>query len=597
MKKSIYRILPALLSALLLSGCAGGDTYREVWRPVQETPPAQTEASPESELVVFDQLVYERPDLQALEESVEAVKAALDGGEQLERVEELLDICLTQYEHYQTMTVLADIRNCQDLTDTYYAGEYRWCEEHDAEVAQFFDKLYYACAASPLALRLEEDFFWEGFTEDYGDESESKYSDEAVALMQEEGSLVAEYRELSANPVIEWDGGEVEYYALLDTLEGWNYFRAIETFYQQYNERFSDLYIRLVDVRSRLAAQQGYGSYEQMQYEYYYERDYSPAEAESYLENIRRFVVPFYKELMATEPYGDVWYDTVAEEMLYGVLQAGAGEIGGAAAEAFAFMSEYELYDISVSAKKAAMSFVVYLNEYHAPFLFLDASGDTGDILSMAHEFGHFTDEYVNDNAYETIDLAECYSQGMEYLILSRLGGTLRREDVDNIARLKMLDTVALYVQQAAFAEFESRVYALGAENLNAEVLSELSLRLAKDYGFFTPGYEVYYGMGWFDIAHFFEMPFYVITYPVSNDVAMQLYAMELAEEGSGMERYRKILERDFSGLMELVEAGHFESPFAEGRLEEAVSVMRQTFSAPEQENMENVKSKTAPRR
>ena len=37
---------------------------------------------------------------------------------------------------------------------------------------------------------------------------------------------------------------------------------------------------------------------------------------------------------------------------------------------------------------KANMSFMTYLNDYEAPFLFLNASGTNDDILSFAHEFG-----------------------------------------------------------------------------------------------------------------------------------------------------------------------------------------------------------------
>jgi len=530
------------------------------------------------ELVPFDRMVYERPDLDAIEQSIQDVLNALEQGTELSRAEELLDRCTAAYNRYYTMYVLADIRNCQDLTDEYYAEEYRWCDEHLSEVEQMLDRMYYACADSPLAAQLEEDYFGEGFREEYSDIGESVYSDEAVELMQAERNLIAEYRALSSDPVIVWNGREENYYELLQRADDWTYFRVVDAYYEQYNERYADLYIRLVDVRSRLAAQLGYDSYEQMQYEYTFERDYTPEDAAGYLAEIRRYAVPFYKRLMETDPYGSVWYDEVDEDTLYALLGTAVDEIGGVAAEAFDFMSEYELYDIAVSPRKAGMSFQTYLTDYHAPFLFLDAAGDTEDILSFAHEFGHFTDAYANDDAYETIDLAECYSQGMEYLLLSRLGGMLEREDVENIARLKMLDTAALYVQQAAFAEFESRVYALGADNLSAEVLNELSLQLAVDYGFYTPGYDTYYGMGWTDITHYFEIPFYVITYPVSNDVAMQIYAMELEEAGSGMEAYLRFLDRDFSGLMEGVEAGGFESPFAPGRLENVVQIMSAAF-------------------
>ena len=170
----------------------------------------------------------------------------------------------------------------------------------------------------------------------------------------------------------------------------------------------------------------------------------------------------------------------------------------------------------------------------------------------------------------------------MEYLTLSRLESAMEAEEAENVVRMKLLDTLELYVQQASFAEFESRVYALGAEALSAEVLNELSLELAMEYGYFEEGYEEYYAMSWCDITHFFEMPFYVISYPVSNDIAMQIYALEEEQSGQGLEKFMEILDRDYEYFMDAVSAGGFESPFAPGRVERVAEQMRLHLTAQE---------------
>ena len=85
--------------------------------------------------------------------------------------------------------------------------------------------------------------------------------------------------------------------------------------------------------------------------------------------------------------------------------------------------------------------------------------------------------------------------------------------------------------------------------------------------------------MSWCDIPHFFELPFYVITYPVSNDIAMQIYALEEQQSGLGLEKLLEILPRDYEYFMDAVSAGGFESPFAPGRIESVVEQMRQHFA------------------
>ncbi len=524
----------------------------------------------------FGEMVYERPDLDELDALIALAEEAMNGGADYETVEPLLDDCFLYYYHFDTMYTLADIRTCLDQTDEYYADEYLWCSENYTLVDQAMDGLYYACAASPLGQELEEKYFWDGFCEEYADESESDYNETTVALMQEESNIIAEYRALSADPVVTYNGEEAPLSELLESLSGMSYLNALLAYYDQYNEQFADVFIRLVAVREKLAAELGYENYEQMAYERTYGREYTPEQAETYLQDIRTWMVPLYMDLSAS----DVYYETSAgkalkEVRLREILGTAVKEFGGDVEEAYGFMTRHELCDVRADSRKAGMSFETYINDYEVPFLLIDAKGTEEDILTFAHEFGHFTDGFVNENAYETIDLAEFYSQGMEYLVLSRLDKQLSAEEVDNIAKAKMIETVEMYIQQASFAEFEHRIYALGSENLSAETLNETARQLSKDYGYYNAYLDSVYAMLWMDIPHFYEQAFYVVSYPVSNDLAMQVYEIELAEEGAGLQRYLDNIRRDFSDMMGLVEAGGFESPFAPGRIEKVAATAR----------------------
>lgn len=80
---------------------------------------------------------------------------------------------------------------------------------------------------------------------------------------------------------------------------------------------------------------------------------------------------------------------------------------------------------------------------------------------------------------------------------------------------------------------------------------------------------------------HFFELPFYIISYPVSNDVAMQIYELEQREEGLGLSKYLEILPRDYEGLIDTVTAGGLSSPFEPGRVEKAVDDLSRLLTLP----------------
>jgi len=560
MKKRAIRLLSMLLALLMLTGCSSSilnDQLDSAYRALQ-----RNFISADRNLVPFDEMEYLRPDMSAISADFDAVNDALDGGD-IDAVSDALDACYLDYYNFDTMYTIADIRSCQDVYDSYYADEVSWCGESFAAVQQKMEDMFYACAASDLAQELEENYFWEGFTDDYSDRSQSYYNDAAVELMQRESALVSEYRALAAESAA----------SLGETSGVGSYMQTIQN-YEKYNEDFARIYIELVRVRQELAAQFGM-DYEQMQYSFYFERDYTPEQAAQYVADIRSYMVPVYEEVMEASPYDDIYYDYLDEDELLGVLGSVTELMGGDVKAAFDFMTKYELCDVSLNSSKAAMSFQTYLSNYEAPFLFLDPYGDTEDILTLSHEFGHYVDAFVNYNASETIDMSECYSQAMEYLALGYYDEVLGEDEADNLRRMKLLDTLDLYVQQTSFAEFESTVYSMDPDQLSAEVLNDLSLQLARDYGYCDESRAKYYAMSWSDISHFFEYPFYVITYPVSNDIAMQIY--ELSQDGgtAGLDKYNELLSREYTGFLDNIEKAGFTSPFESGRVQRVADDMR----------------------
>ena len=272
MKRKISVVLALLLSLALLCGCGAAEEWiSDLGNAFQrEERAAQTEDMPR-----FDEIPYERPDVDALAQRVEELEAALDAGKSLEDVTDILNECYADYYHFVTMYNLAYIRSCQDVTDAWCAGEYAWCDEQISLVGQIMEDMYYLCGLSDMAEDLEKNFFWEGFAEDYGDEGEAVYDDELIALFQEESVLMTHYRTLMANPVLESDGGEEEdlFGRLFQSADD---FDTLMRFYERYNEEAASIFIELVKVRQEQAKKLGFENYEDMAYASVYERDYSP---------------------------------------------------------------------------------------------------------------------------------------------------------------------------------------------------------------------------------------------------------------------------------------------------------------------------------
>ena len=122
----------------------------------------------------------------------------------------------------------------------------------------------------------------------------------------------------------------------------------------------------------------------------------------------------------------------------------------------------------------------------------------------------------------------------MSLLYLDDIG--LSEQSVDALREYAVFDIVEGQLMQCWINEFETAVYSADAETLTAEKLNDMSLQCAGLYG--IDGWEIDISLDWAYIEHIFAYPMYTISYCVSADAAVQLYAMESAESGSGMSVY-----------------------------------------------------------
>lgn len=573
MKKKTLSLLSLLLCVCLLCGCSGvSGSLTGLLSQEREDYAVRT-------LCRFADMPYERPDLDAMRTKAAEIEEALEKSARFRKVTGLLDELFALYYTADTMAAIADIRNCQDLTDEYYAEEYAWNAAAQAEISQIMEQAYLACGSSRYAERLEKDYFWEGFLEEYGPESESLLTDEYVALSARESELIAQYRGLTNNPVIEIDGeewflGDWTYNAETDE----EIARGYDAFYEKYNPILGELYIQLVQLRKEEAKCLGFDSYADMQFELGYGRDFTVEESDRFVDCVRETLVPLYERIEEQGMWNDVWYSLVEEQDLEDVLEAVAAAVGDEAAEAYAFMKKYELYDLRISADKPDMSFQTYLSDYEAPYLFISPSGNSQDILTVTHEFGHYVESFISFNADRTMDLAECFSQAMQYLALEPMRELYLDEEVDNLLQINLLDSLETYVQQASFAAFERAAFE--TEDLSVEKLNALSLQLAKDYGYYDGVSEDYYAKSWIDIPHFFEQPFYVVSYPASAGVALEIFELEQAKPGAGFEKFLELSEAEDPGLIAAAESAGLHDPLSPERVREIAAFLERELNA-----------------
>lgn len=524
-------IILVMVLSLLLSGCSvlfPGHSFQELIGGMYDV-----------------ELEYTRPDMAQLEQIL--ADSCADALEQT-NFDRLADSIFAYYEVYDTFYTnynLAYIHYCCDLTDIYWSEEYAYCSEQAATVDAGLEELYRSLAQSPLRAELEkEENFGPGFFDSY--EGDSFYDETLMELMERESDLLTRYYELAEAAL------EDEYYS--------------EEYFANNYDGLAQLYVELIALRQQIAEYVGYDSYADFAYEFYYYRDYTPLQAQEYCLQIAEQFADIY--LTANESDSWLWasgYSSENEALNY--VQGVAEAMGGSVADAFRDMEQYGARHVAYGENKMAGAFEVYLTDYNMPYIYMSPVLDQTDKLTLVHEFGHFVNDYVCYGSVCGTDVAEVHSQAMEYLSLCY------GSDTQRLREYKVADCVCTYVELAAMALFEQKVYEIPAGELTADRVQQLYEEICLDFGFENWDWDK---RSFITIEHFYTNPMYVISYVVSNDLAFQIYQLELESKGAGLEVYEQCVQSNETYLMTFAETYGLESPFAEGRLEAVCQTLRQ---------------------
>ena len=491
----------------------------------------------------FSQMEYIRPDLDALEADLNALCTQAATETDIVALTDEIWSFYDLYDSFSTAYSLALIHYYQNLSSTYWEAEYNFCMEHASDADAALDKLYRALAKSPLREKLESNDYFGADYFDYYD-GESLYDEVLLSLMDAEAEVLSRYYAVSA------EAAGMDPYS--------------EAYLSQFAPQLTEILLELVQVRQEMAAYCGYRSYPEFAYDFYYYRDYTPQQATAYLADIRAQLVPLYTDLLQS----DFWNTTtepVSQTQTFSYLSTMAKNMGGQVEEAFKVMQRGNLYDIAPSQNKYNVSFEIYLPSYYVPFVFVNPAGSQFDKLTFAHEFGHFCCDYVSFGSVAGVDVAEIFSQGMEYLSLCYADGG------EELRKLKLADCLCLYVEQAALASFEQQLYNLENEALTAENVENLYTEVCKAYGISGENWD---SRSFVTIGHYFTSPMYLISYVVSNDAALQLYQLELQQKGKGLACLESNLGTTHGQFLAFLDSAGLKSPFDTGRLTEVKELL-----------------------
>lgn len=547
----------------------------------------------------FMDMPYERVDFEGVEKEflalMEEFKKAKSGEEQFGVHEKFYGLC----DCFMTNITIAQIRHDIDTTDEFYSKEQDYYDEIKPKIGNLmvsYQKLLYE---SPYRAYLEEKIGPVAFK---NMELAMKSTDERlIPLMQEENALTTEYDKLIAGAKIDWEGETLNLSLLQKYMKNadrevrrraWEKYAA---FFEENAEALDRIYDKLVKCRTAQAKKMGYENYLELGYYRMNRNCYDKKMVESFRNQIKTVFVPFAEKLhekrrkrlgLSKLSYIDegVYFKegnpapTGTPEEIMAAGQKMYSELSEETKEFFDFMTENQLFDVLGRKTKKAGGYMTYLPLYHAPFIFANFNGTSGDVDVITHECGHAFQGYLSgfDKIQEhrdiTMETAEIHSMSMEFFT-EKYMELFFGDKAEAYRTMHLEDAVAFIPYGCMVDEFQHIVY----ENPEMTPAERHGVwkKLEKEY---KPhlDYEgnLFFEKGgfWQKQQHIYDDPFYYIDYCLAQSCALQYKAWMDENYEEAWHSYLKLCRLSASDFYtNMVKEVGLKLPFEDGCMQEIV--------------------------
>ena len=551
-------------------------------------------------LTTFSELPYERIDFDRVSKELRTLCEKLDRADSGEAQFAVHQQFYRIYNHVLTEQQIAMIRSDIDMSDAFYSAEQRFYDENMPAfqnlVTMYRKKLY----ESPFRPWLEEK---NGKVAFRNIELAMKSVDaKLIPLMQEENRLQTEYNQLLAGARIDWQGEGLNlslmqpYLTAADRAvrgEAWEKYSA---FFALHQEELDDIYDRLVKNRTEQGRLMGYENYLPLGYARMNRNSYGRSDLMNFRLQVKRDLVPFAEKLHERRRIrlGLSHLSYIDEEIYFpegnpapagtpqDILDAGLRmyrELSPETAEFMDFMCRHGLFDVLGRKNKKTGGYMTTLPDYHAPFIFANFNGTSGDAEVITHECGHafqgyltYPDPIIEHNDI-TAETAETHSMAMEFFTepwMNLLFGSRANDYV----RMHFESSVLFIPYGTMVDEFQDICYA--NPDLTPKARHGVWRDLERQY---KPHLDYtrnpYYENGgfWQRKHHIYDCPLYYIEYCIAGTNALQYKIRMDQDYRAAWESYLKLCRLSakdfFDGLMK--DAG-LVNPLEDGCLRYVVS-------------------------
>ncbi len=378
------------------------------------------------------------------------------------------------------------------------------------------------------------------------------------------------------------------------------------------SSRISEILDELIDKRNKIAQNAGFNNYVEYAFRSMERFDYTPEDCREFHKSVEIHCMPLihqinqdrlkgfgFDKLMpwdVNEKSGDspdvqgrpalAPFQDVSElvSLTSEVFHRMSDELG----KMFDRLVDGEVLDLDSRKGKAPGGYQYNLEKTGLPFIFMNASGQQGDVETMIHEAGHaFHSMYcshlglIQERNYP-IEFAEVASMSMELLTQPHWDVFYSdEEDVRRARKMHLESVIGLLAWICRVDAFQHWMYENPKHSHNER--SKYWLELRSRFGPRTEwtGFEEDEALFWQTQGHLFGAPFYYIEYGIAQLGALQIWAKQLDDPQTALSDYKNaMILGNTRNLPDLFEAADIKLSFDEEHIGSLVNHVNSALEA-----------------
>ncbi|MCB0699997.1 MAG: M3 family oligoendopeptidase [Chitinophagaceae bacterium] len=435
------------------------------------------------------------------------------------------------------------------------------------------------------------------------------YREENVPIQAELSVLAQQYGVISGKMTIEHEGKEYTLQQAAKFLQKPDrelretIFRKVAERRMQDIDELNTLFDKLLAGRQKVAENAGFDNFRDYKFKALGRFDYAVEDCHEFHEAIKQHILPLNKMLSEyrrkklgldkMRPW-DTSAEPVGQEPLQ-PFETGA-ELSDKSVQVFdklrpyfssclKTMQEMNRLDLESRKGKAPGGYNCPLPETGVPFIFMNAAGTIGDVITMMHEGGHAVHSFLSHDLELSslkeypMEIAELASMSMELFTFEHWDVFFNDKEELHRAQVEEMERVISVLPWiATIDKYQHWIYTNPGHTVEQRteawmsILNEFSTGLV-DWS----GFEDYRAVMWQRQLHLYEVPFYYIEYGIAQLGAIAMWRQYRNNKEQAMDNYMKALSLGYTKtLPELYQAAGIKLDFSPAYVSELGNFMKE---------------------